>query len=112
MTKANDRQVGGDHYRKNGSEVQHWDYARMKNFDFFQYQITKYVERWKDKNGIIDLEKARHFLDKYIEVEKAKQQKPLPWPAKTVTIERGELPPKISGQANPFGFEEDKDALK
>lgn len=69
---ANDHQVGGDHYRKHSSEIQHWDYAELKQFDKWQYQITKYVERWKDKNGILDLEKARHFLDKYIEVEKRK----------------------------------------
>lgn len=72
MKSANERQVGGDHYRRNGTEVQHWDYAVMKNLDMFQYQITKYVERWRDKNGIIDLEKAQHFLEKYIEVEKNK----------------------------------------
>lgn len=70
--KANDHQVGGNHYRKHNSEIQHWDYAELKHFDKWQYQITKYVERWKDKNGILDLQKARHFLDKYIEVEKAK----------------------------------------
>jgi hypothetical protein len=71
--KANDRQVSGNHYRKNGSEIQHWDFAASQNFDYFQGQVTKYVTRWKDKNGIADLEKAKHFLEKYIEVETAKQ---------------------------------------
>jgi hypothetical protein len=68
--KANDRQVGGDHYKGARDVIQHWDYAWKKEFDPFQYQITKYVERWKLKNGIQDLEKARHFLDKYIELAK------------------------------------------
>jgi len=63
---ANDIQVGGDHYKRIGGE-QHWDRAIRLKFDIFQYQVTKYVERWKDKNGVEDLEKARHFLDKYIE---------------------------------------------
>jgi hypothetical protein len=63
---ANSRQVGGQHYR--ATSIQHWDFAAANNLDYFQGQITKYVVRWKDKNGIEDLKKARHFLDKYIEL--------------------------------------------
>lgn len=62
---ANDRQVGGSHYR---SPIQHWDYVWANNLDYFQGQITKYVTRWREKNGLQDLLKARHFLDKYIEL--------------------------------------------
>ena len=67
---ANDRQVGGSHYKNGGEE--HWDRVDRLGLDYFQGQITKYVERWKLKNGIQDLEKASHFLDKYIELQKAK----------------------------------------
>jgi hypothetical protein len=67
---ANDRQVGGAHYKVGGEE--HWDRVARLGLDYFQGQITKYVERWKGKGGIQDLEKARHFLDKYIEVETQK----------------------------------------
>ena len=59
-------QVGGNHYRKVGGE-QHWDRAIRLGLDFFQYQITKYVERWKDKGGYQDLDKAAHFMRKYLE---------------------------------------------
>jgi hypothetical protein len=69
--KANERQVGGKHYKVGGEE--HWDRVHRLGLDYFQGQITKYVERWKLKNGIEDLEKARHFLDKYIEMEKGKE---------------------------------------
>lgn len=65
-TKANERQVGGDHYKTGGEE--HWDRVHRLELDYFQGQITKYVERWKKKNGIQDLRKAQHFLDKYIEL--------------------------------------------
>lgn len=68
MTSANDRQVGGTHYR---SDIQHWDFVVANNLDYFQGQITKYVTRWRNKNGLNDLEKARHFLDKYIELVKS-----------------------------------------
>jgi len=70
--EANNRQVGGEHYR---TDIQHWDYVAANNLDYFQGQITKYVTRWKKKGGIKDLEKARHFLDKYIELAKHGQVK-------------------------------------
>jgi hypothetical protein len=65
---ANQRQVGGSHYKTGGEE--HWDRVARLGLDYFQGQITKYVERWKRKNGIQDLEKAAHFLQKYIALAK------------------------------------------
>lgn len=69
--KANDRQVAGIHYQK--QKIQHWDYVAANDLDYFQGQITKYVSRWKDKNGLDDLRKAQHFLEKYIEVEEGRR---------------------------------------
>ena len=66
---ANERQVGGSHY--GGGTQQHWDMVVQHELDYFQGQITKYVMRWKAKNGLQDLEKAQHFLEKYIEEIKA-----------------------------------------
>tara|TARA_R110000823_G_scaffold65859_11_gene154524 strand:- start:286 stop:762 length:477 start_codon:yes stop_codon:yes gene_type:complete len=66
MTTTNDRQIGGEHYKH--SEIQHWDWAWKARLDSFQYPITKYVARWKNKNGFEDLDKAVHYLEKYIEV--------------------------------------------
>lgn len=65
------KQVGGTHYDQ-GDKPQHWDLSIMYIWDPFQYQITKYVMRWKDKHDtrakrLEDLKKARSFLDKYIE---------------------------------------------
>ena len=64
---ANDRQVGGDHYK--GTKVQHWDFVHMHNMDYFQAMIFRYILRWKDKDGLKDLHKAQHFLEKYIELQ-------------------------------------------
>jgi Protein of unknwon function (DUF3310). len=71
---ANETQVGGTHYKTGGEE--HWDRVHRLGLDYFQAQITKYVERCWKKNGMEDLKKARHFLDKYIEIHesKAKEQ--------------------------------------
>jgi hypothetical protein len=71
---ANDTQIGGGHYKK--QKIEHWDWVAANSLDYFQGNITKYVSRWRDKGGIEDLLKARHYLDKYIEVEQAKVDKP------------------------------------
>lgn len=63
---ANNKQVAGNHYGLDS--FQHWDMVHKFKLDYFQGQITKYVMRWKDKNGIEDLKKAQHFLEKYIEL--------------------------------------------
>jgi hypothetical protein len=75
---ANDRQVSGNHYKTMTPDIpQHWDIVAMHNLDYFQGQITKYVMRWKNKNGLQDLEKAKHFLEKYIELQQPKEEKGL-----------------------------------
>ena len=61
---ANDRQVGGEHYK---SGIQHWDYAISQKLGYMEGQITKYVTRWDKKNGLQDLRKAAHFLERLIE---------------------------------------------
>lgn len=66
MSEANKIQIGGSHYKKGGEE--HWDRAFRLNYDCFQYIITKWIERWREKGGLQDLYKARHAIDKYIEV--------------------------------------------
>lgn len=65
--RANQRQVGGDHY-KNGSKMEHWDIVVAHQLDYFQAQILRYVMRHKKKNGLEDLKKAQHFIQKYIEI--------------------------------------------
>jgi hypothetical protein len=63
---ANDVQVAGTHYKSKA--VQPWDYIVANNLGYLEGNIVKYVSRWKDKGGIDDLRKARHYLDKLIEV--------------------------------------------
>jgi hypothetical protein len=76
---ANERQVGGEHYKTEGE--QHWDRMyRMFGPGYFVGCITKYVERYQRKNGYEDLQKAQHFLEKLIELEGMKP-KAVPEPA-------------------------------
>lgn len=63
---ANDSQVGGTHYV---SEYQHWDFvAKCYGPGYFKGVVTKYVVRWRKKNGLEDLQKARHYLVKLTEL--------------------------------------------
>ncbi|MGL6008048.1 MAG: DUF3310 domain-containing protein [Culicoidibacterales bacterium] len=32
----------------------------------------KYLSRWRDKNGVEDLKKAMHYIEKLIEIEESK----------------------------------------
>jgi hypothetical protein len=68
LIEANKTQVGGDHYLKYGA-LQPWDVWLPWNLNGFQAAIIKYVVRYRDKEGLKDLEKARHFLTKLIELE-------------------------------------------
>jgi len=54
------------HY--NQGKVEMWDYAHDHNLDFFEGNIVKYVTRWRHKNGLQDLKKAKQYLDKLIEL--------------------------------------------
>lgn len=65
LNTANARQVGGLHYKDKG--IQPWDYIISNNLGYLEGNVVKYVSRWKDKNGLEDLQKARHYLDKLIE---------------------------------------------
>ena len=63
---ANDKQINGDHYR---GAIQTWDYIVANDLGFLEGNIVKYVTRFRKKNGVQDLEKAQHYLQKLIEVE-------------------------------------------
>ena len=60
-------QVGGKHYKED--KIQHWNVMLANGFPYMEGQIIKYVWRWRRKNGIEDLRKARHFLEKLIDYE-------------------------------------------
>jgi hypothetical protein len=62
---ALNRQEGGSHYKK--LAIQPFEYIVKNGIGFAEGNVIKYVTRWKDKGGIEDLKKARHFLDLLIE---------------------------------------------
>ena len=63
---ANAVQVGGGHYQTKA--IQPWDYIVSNRLGYLEGNVVKYVSRWQEKGGRQDLEKARHYLDKLLEV--------------------------------------------
>ena len=64
-------QVGGNHYTK--LAIQPMRYSMENGLDALQHTVIKYVTRFRDKNGIEDLEKAKHCIDMLIEFERNKK---------------------------------------
>lgn len=64
---AKTEQVGGSHYKD--MAIQPFEYIYRNGIGFAEGCVIKYVSRWKTKNGVEDLKKARHFLDLLIEQE-------------------------------------------
>jgi hypothetical protein len=66
-TSALDVQVAGNHYKK--LKIQPVEYIHGNGIPFIEGCIIKYASRWRDKGGIKDLEKIKHFVDLLIELE-------------------------------------------
>jgi len=58
-------QVGGSHYKE--MKIQPIDYIVENEKPYREANVIKYVSRYKSKNGLEDLQKARHYLDLLIE---------------------------------------------
>ncbi len=67
MSDALDKQVAGSHYKNHA--IQPVEYIYANKIGFFEGNVIKYVTRWKDKGGLQDLEKAKHYIELLIELE-------------------------------------------
>lgn len=67
MNKASDTQIGGSHYKE--MSIQPAEFAMKNNLNYCQSNVIKYICRYKHKNGLEDLEKAKHYIDLLIEYE-------------------------------------------
>lgn len=69
-TSALDIQVAGSHYKD--LAIQPVEYIHANNIGYMEGNVIKYVSRWRAKNGIKDLEKAKHYIELLIELETRK----------------------------------------
>lgn len=67
---AFDTQVSGTHYKN--MAIQPTEFAHKNGIGFVEGSVIKYMCRWRNKNGVEDLKKARHFIDMLIELEERK----------------------------------------
>jgi hypothetical protein len=61
------RQVGGSHYADYA--IQPLEFCVLNNIPFLEGNVIKYICRWRKKNGVQDLEKAKHYIEMLIELE-------------------------------------------
>ena len=63
------KQIGGNHYEQ---AIEPIEYIEANNIPFHEANVIKYISRWKRKNGLEDLKKAKWYLDRLIEIKKEK----------------------------------------
>lgn len=61
-------QVGGSHYKD--LKIQPIEFIHANNIPFCEANAIKYLCRWRNKNGVQDLLKAKHYIDLLISLEK------------------------------------------
>jgi len=59
--ETNEYQIGGNHY---AGDYQHWDWVVDNEMNYLLGCATKYIIRWRKKNGLEDLRKAIHYITK------------------------------------------------
>lgn len=107
MNKPSDNQVGGKHYTN--MPIEPVEFCMRNGLDFCQASIIKYVCRFREKNGIEDLNKAKHYIDILINSEYSdiKDKDTLFEPI--VITKRGEYSPFVVRQGDRYAelaFEE------
>ncbi len=70
--EPNDYQVAGTHYQTE-NKYQLWDLFVDIELNFFLANAVKYIYRCKNKNGLEDLKKAKHYIDKFFSLKEDKQ---------------------------------------
>jgi hypothetical protein len=67
-----DEQVGGTHYSRLGIEP--IQFIETNALGYHEGNVIKYISRWRNKNGLEDLNKAKWYIERLIELETATQE--------------------------------------
>ena len=68
--KSYKKQVGGSHYKK--YKIQPVEFIVKNNIGFVEGNVIKYVLRFKEKGGVLDLKKAKHYIELLIDTTKSR----------------------------------------
>ena len=63
-----EKQVSGDHYKD--MNIQPVEFIYANGIGYFEGNVIKYICRWRKKNGLADLEKAKHYIELLLELER------------------------------------------
>ena len=66
-TSATQTQVGGAHYKD--MKIQPIDFIMENEIGWCEGNAIKYLCRWRSKNGLEDLRKAKHYVELLIDRE-------------------------------------------
>ena len=64
---ALDVQIGGGHYKSYA--IQPVEFIHKNKIPYIEGCAIKYLCRWREKGGIEDLKKVKHYIDLLIEME-------------------------------------------
>jgi hypothetical protein len=67
MTNPLEVQVDGDHYK--AMKIQPVEFIHANGIPYLEGNVIKYISRWRNKNGVADLKKAKHYIELLIELE-------------------------------------------
>jgi hypothetical protein len=68
MENPFDEQAGGSHYLH--FNIQPVEFIHKNSIPYIEGNIIKYVCRWRDKGGLQDLHKARHYINLLMDLER------------------------------------------
>jgi len=67
---AKKKQIGGNHYLK--YKIAPVEFIIKNNIGFVEGNVIKYILRFKEKGGVEDLLKAKHYIELLIDSSKSK----------------------------------------
>lgn len=59
--------INPDYYK---GRIEVADFIEDKEMSYFEGNVIKYIVRYKEKNGLEDLLKAKWYLDRIIQIER------------------------------------------
>lgn len=66
LTPKPDEQVGGTHYSRLG--VEPIQFIESNELGYHEGNVVKYISRWRNKNGLEDLKKAKWYIERLIAI--------------------------------------------
>lgn len=67
ITSKPAEQVGGNHYSR--LSIEPIQFIEANGLGYSEGNVVKYISRWKNKNGLEDLNKAKWYVERLIQVE-------------------------------------------